>query len=118
MRYSKGDFVMFGINEILGKVFFKKSLTEEEKFIISHFKRINPKVVEYLIQKLNNLYIEVLGDYEGSLFQLMIAKKLEGECWQVTESVIVLYTKALEYKVPVLIKRRNILKKYTFSFVL
>lgn len=80
---------MFGINEILGKVFSKKSLTEEEKFIISHFKRINPKVVEYLMQKLNNLYIEVLGDDEGSLFQLMIAKNLKGECWQVTESVIV-----------------------------
>ena len=80
---------MFGINEILGKVFSKKPLTEEEKFRILHSKRINPKVVEYLMQKLNNLHIEVLGDYEGSLFQLMPVGKLMGWCWQTTESVIV-----------------------------
>ena len=80
---------MFGINEILGKVFSKKPLTEEEKFRILHSKRIDPKVVEYLIKKLNNLYIEVLGDYEGSLFQLMPVGKLMGWCWQTTESVIV-----------------------------
>lgn len=80
---------MFGINEILGKVFSKKPLTEEEKFRILHSKRIDPKVVEYLMKKLNNLYIEVLGDYEGSLFQLMSVGKLMGWCWQTTESVIV-----------------------------
>lgn len=80
---------MFGINEILGKVFLKKSLTVEEKFRILHSKRIDPKVVEYLMQKLNNLHIEVLGDYEGSLFQLMPVGKLIGWCWQTTESVIV-----------------------------
>ena len=89
MCCSKGDFVMFGINEILGKVFSKKPLTEEEKFRILHSKRIDPKVVEYLMKKLNNLYIEVLGDYEGSLFQLMPVGKLMGWCWQTTESVIV-----------------------------
>lgn len=38
-------------------------LTEEEKFRILQSKRIDPKVVEYLMNKLNNLYIEVLGDY-------------------------------------------------------
>ena len=85
----KGDLVMFGISEILGKIFSKKPLTEEEKFKILHSKRINPKVVEYLMQKLNNLYIEVLGNYEGSLFQLMQVGKLMGWCWQTTESAIV-----------------------------
>ena len=80
---------MLGINEILGKVFSKKPLTEEEKFRILHSKRIDPKVVEYLMNKLNNLYIEVLGDYEGSLFQLMPVGKLMSWCWQTTESVIV-----------------------------
>ena len=80
---------MFGINEILGKVLSKKPLTEEEKFRILHSKRINPKVIKYLMQKLNNLHIEVLGDYEGSLFQLMSVGKLMGRCWQTTESVIV-----------------------------
>ena len=80
---------MFGINEILGRAFSKKPLSEEEKFRILHSKRIDPKVVEYLMQKLNDLYIEVLGNYEGSLFQLMLVGKLMGWCWQTTESVIV-----------------------------
>lgn len=80
---------MFGINEIIGKVINKKPLTEEEKFKILHSKRIEPKVVEYLITKLNSLYIEVLGKYEGTLFELMPVGKLEGWCWQTTESAIV-----------------------------
>lgn len=80
---------MFGINEILDKLITKKELTEEEKFKILRSKRINPKVIKYLMDKLNNLHIEVLGEYEGSLFELMPIGKLEGWCWQTTESVIV-----------------------------
>ena len=80
---------MFGINEILDKVISKKELTEEEKFKILRSKRLDTKVVEYLMNKLNNLYIEVLGKYEGSLFELMPVGKLEGWCWQTTESAIV-----------------------------
>ena len=80
---------MFGINEILDKVISKKELTEEEKFKILRSKRIDTKVVEYLMNKLNNLHIEVLGKYEGSLFELMPVGKLEGWCWQTTESAIV-----------------------------
>lgn len=80
---------MFGINEILDKVISKKELTQEEKFKILRSKRISTKVVKYLMKKLNNLYIEVLGDYEGSLFELMARGKLEGWCWETTESAIV-----------------------------
>lgn len=80
---------MFGINEILDKVILQKEFTEEEKFKILHSKRIDPKVVEYLMNKLNHLHIEVLGKYEGSLFELMPVGKLEGWCWQTTESAIV-----------------------------
>ena len=80
---------MFGINEILKKVISKKELTEEEKFKILHSKRIDIKVVEYLMSKLDKLYIEVLGNYEGSLFELMPVGKLDGCCWETTESVIV-----------------------------
>lgn len=80
---------MFGINEILDKVILKRELTEEEKFKILRSKRIDTKVVEYLMSKLNGLHIEVLGDYEGSLFELMPVGKLEGWCWQTTESAIV-----------------------------
>ena len=80
---------MFGINEILEKAFFKKPLTKEERIKILRSKRIDPKVIEYLIEKLDKLYIEVLGDCEGSLFQLMPIRKLEGWCWETTESAIV-----------------------------
>lgn len=80
---------MFGINEILVKFILKKELTEEEKFKILRSKRIDIKVVEYLIDKLNNLHIDVLGEYDGSLFELMPVGKLAGWCWETTESAIV-----------------------------
>lgn len=57
---------MIGINDILEKVICGEQLTEEERFKILRSKRIEPKVVEYLMEKLNNLYIEVLGDYKVS----------------------------------------------------
>ncbi len=41
--------MMFGINEILDKVILKKELTKEEKFKILRSKRIDTKVVEYLM---------------------------------------------------------------------
>lgn len=80
---------MIGVNDILKKVIFREPLTEEDRFKILRSKKIEPKVVEYLMEKLNNLYIEVLGKYKGSLFELMKNEKLEGWCWQTTESAIV-----------------------------
>lgn len=80
---------MFGINDILVKIFSKEPLSEEEKFKILHSKRVNPKVVNYLMKKFDNLYIEVLGKYKGSLFELMPVGKLMGWCWETTESAIV-----------------------------
>lgn len=80
---------MFGINEILYKDISRKELSEEEKFKILRSKRIDTSVVEYLMSKLNNLYIGVLGNYEGNLFELMKLGKLEGWCFQTTESAIV-----------------------------
>lgn len=82
---------MIGINEIIKKLITKKPLTEEEKFKILHSKRINPNVIVYLISILENLHIEVLGKYEGSLFELMVQGKLEGWCWQTTSSAIVFF---------------------------
>ena len=52
-------------------------------------KIVDKEVVEYLVKKLRDLHIEVLGDYEGGLFELMPAGKLDGWCWQTTESAIV-----------------------------
>lgn len=80
---------MFGINEILNESISKDSLTVKEKFKILKSKRIDIKVVEYLTEKFNNLYIEILGKYKGSLFELMHVDKLNGWCWQTTESAIV-----------------------------
>lgn len=80
---------MFGINEILCKFFSGKELTEKEKFKILRSKIIDTKVIEYLACKLKPLHIEVLDKYEGSLFELMQEGKLEGWCWQTTESAIV-----------------------------
>lgn len=82
---------MFGINEIINKVINKKPLTEEQKFKLLRSKRINPKIVKYLLGRLSELHIEVLGDYEGSIFELMPVGKLEGWCWQTTESAIVFF---------------------------
>ncbi len=82
---------MFGINEIISKVINKKALTEEEKFKILRSKKIDKKIVEYLISRLSKLHIEVLGNYEGSIFELMPTGQLEGWCWQTTESAIVFF---------------------------
>ena len=80
---------MYGINEILRKNFFKKPLTDAEKFEILHSKKIDIRVVIYLMKKLQYLQIEVLGKYDGNLFDLMNSGKLMGWCWQTTESEIV-----------------------------
>lgn len=80
---------MFGINEIINTAVLNEPLSEEEKFKILRSKIVDSKVVEYLIEKLSNLHIEVLSDYEGNLFELMSVDKLEGWCWQTTESAIV-----------------------------
>ncbi len=82
---------MFGIKEIVSKVINKTPLSEEDKLNLLHSKRINPKIVKYLIRRLSELHIEVLGDYEGSIFELMSDGKLEGWCWQTTESAIVFF---------------------------
>lgn len=80
---------MFEINEILDKAVNKETLTQKEKFEILNFKKIDINVIEYLMERLSNLYIEVAGDYVGTLFDLMKDGQLEGWCWQTTESVIV-----------------------------
>lgn len=80
---------MVGIKEILNKMLYNKPLTEEEKMVYLNSKRIKPEILEYLCNCFKNLYIEILAKYEGNLFELMKAGKLEGWCWQTTESAIV-----------------------------
>ena len=80
---------MFEANEILLELLSKNKFTEVEKNRILQYRKVYSNIVNYLMQRFNNLHIEVLGDYEGSLFQLMFAEKLIGWCWQTTESAIV-----------------------------
>lgn len=80
---------MYGIKEILIKLIEDRDLTEKERFELLQNKKINPNVINYLKERFSNLYIEVLGIYEGSLFELMEKGQLEGWCWQTTESAIV-----------------------------
>lgn len=42
---------MIGVNDILEKVICGEPLTEEDRFKILRSKRIEPKVVEYLMEK-------------------------------------------------------------------
>jgi len=65
--------------------------TEEMKkrFDIVNSKRIDTKVLEYLVNRFANLKINICGDYEGTLIQLMKKGLLEGWCWQTTETSIV-----------------------------
>ena len=107
---------MFGINEILDKTVLKKGLTQEEKFKILHSEIIDSKVIEYLMNKLSNLNIEVLGKYKGSLFELMKNEKLEGWCWQTTESAIVFLNDA-DYIERGNLKFDEITKEYYHSWI-
>lgn len=76
--------------------FLKKKSTEDEivpsqdeRFKILEENRANIEVYKYLKEKLENLTIEVCGDYKGLIFDLMSCRALEGWCWQTTESSIV-----------------------------
>lgn len=80
---------MFGIKQYINILIRGESLSREQKFEILNSKNATPKLIEYLANRLQYLYIEVLGDYEGSLMDLMKRRLLIGFCWQTTESSIV-----------------------------
>ena len=54
-------------------------------------KYIDKKVLEYLKKILKNMNINILGNTKGNIFDLMNIRKLEGWCWQTTESAIVFF---------------------------
>ena len=59
---------------------------EKERFGILSKEKIDKEVYYYLKNNLENLNIEILGKYEGNIFDLMEKGRLEGWCWQTTES--------------------------------
>ena len=64
-------------------------LSQDERFKILEENRTDIEVYKYLKEKLKNLTIEVCGDYEGLVLDLMSCRALEGWCWQTTESSII-----------------------------
>jgi len=58
---------------------------------VSKLKRINidSNVINYLKERLSNLYIKIGEIYQGNIFDLMNQNALEGWCCQTTESAIV-----------------------------
>ena len=50
---------------------------------------VSKDILYYLKDRLSNLDIEVLGKYNGKIFDLISRGELEGWCWQTTESAIV-----------------------------
>ncbi len=64
-----------------------KNLPQREKFAILHEYQAGPALEDVLREKLDNLYIEIGGGDKGKVFNLMKRGKLEGWCWQTTQSV-------------------------------
>ena len=61
-------------------------LTEIERFAKVRMHKAPEEVFEYLKSLFDNLYIEIVGRYEGNLIDLMNRGVLEGWCWQTTET--------------------------------
>lgn len=64
-------------------------LNQVERFQLIRTAVIPEKALYYLSEKLQNLEIEILGDFSGNIIQLMNRGLLEGWCWETTESAIV-----------------------------
>ncbi len=82
---------MLEIREIFNKFIHHTPLDLEKKFYMLHYKNADIKVLRYLRNILKGLYIEVLGEDEGAIFELMSSGALEGWCWQTTESAIIFF---------------------------
>jgi len=68
-----------------------KNLTIEERFDIIHSNGIENDVAQYITNKLPNLSIQIATEEEKNVIELMNMGKLNGWCWQTTESSIVFF---------------------------
>ncbi len=82
---------MIGIQEIFNKFIHHTPISLEKKISTLSYKNMDVKVLKYLRSILKGLYIEIAGDYEGAIFELMSDGILEGWCWQTTESAILFF---------------------------
>ena len=62
------------------------NLTEIERFTEIRMHKVPQEVYDYLKEFFDDLHIEIVGKYEGNLFDLMEKGVLEGWCWQTTET--------------------------------
>ena len=77
------------IDDILNHVLFGEShdeMDQNERFAILNQEEIDKSIYYYLENLFKEIIIEVTGDYEGKLFELMKCKKLKGWCWETTET--------------------------------
>ena len=68
-----------------------RNLNGHERFKLISQLDIDKDVFTYVKTRLKNLSIEIGGDYEGNVIELMNKGLLEGWCWQTTESSIVFF---------------------------
>lgn len=68
-----------------------RNLNEHERFKLINQLDIDKSVFKYVKTKLKNLSIEIGGDYEGNIIELMNKGLLESWCWETTESSIVFF---------------------------
>lgn len=80
---------MLGINEIMEKLVNGIPLTEQERFKVINSESIKPELLVYLANRFENLTIEICGEYEGNILDLMNGSLLEGWCWETTATSIV-----------------------------
>jgi len=62
---------MYGINKIIKKIILDNHLTENERVEILNSQQVDPNVLEYLTERLENVVIEIGSEYHGRLLELM-----------------------------------------------
>jgi len=62
------------------------NLSETERFQLIRMHKVPQEVYDYMKKFFDQLHIEIVGMYEGNLFDLMEQGRLEGWCWQTTET--------------------------------
>lgn len=62
------------------------NLSETERFQLIRMHKVPQEVYDYIKKFFDQLHIEIVGMYEGNLFDLMEQGRLEGWCWQTTET--------------------------------
>lgn len=89
MKEILDNFIMGRESENFNNKKAKKSeMSERERFERIYSHKVNKDVYEYLESHFYDLKIEILGDHEGNIMDLMKNGLLEGWCWQTTETAI------------------------------